>query len=313
MHVTDLDSVTSVEPMLCYLAVTAGLGCSEVLWRQQQLCCQSCACNICCSTVAQQCSQSQSYGCTHHHRLVGVTLKRLLQGQVPAEAPTESQYGSPEADAAVQKLQSMGATVYPPGNKDAIDWGVLAGEVQPGPGTAPCTAVRHLLLALKDIAALPGGAGFTTAWQGHSSRWVCGVGTQCGGASQPGLCRVLRRAQKNVKQSQKATMLQRRCLCMLPAAGLAAGSRCTLLACANNCSGPAHAPCHYVLHPWQCCPPSLLGKMVCLACITLVLQAMTTRSVRLRTPCCWRCSTLKSMMTLPNAPAKATPATSPGL
>lgn len=49
------------------------------------------------------------------------------QGQVPAEAPTESQYGSPEADAAVQKLQSMGATVYPPGNKDAIDWGVLAG------------------------------------------------------------------------------------------------------------------------------------------------------------------------------------------
>ena len=49
-----------------------------------------------------------------------------------AEAPIESQYGSPEADAAVQKLQSMGATVYPPGNKDAIDWGALAGMVQQG-------------------------------------------------------------------------------------------------------------------------------------------------------------------------------------
>ena len=80
----------------------------------------------------------------------------MVQAQVPAEAATESQYGSPEADAAVQKLQSMGATVYPPGNKDAIDWGALAGGVQQGPGTPLCTAVRHLFLASKELAQLSG-------------------------------------------------------------------------------------------------------------------------------------------------------------
>ena len=125
----------------------------------------------------------------------------MVQAQVPAEAPTESQYGSPEADAAVQNLQSMGATVYPPGNKDAIDWGALAGEVQQGPGTPSCAAVRHLLPANKDIAALPGGPASTIAYQGHSSYRVCGIDRQCGGASQPGPCRVLRRAQKHLKQS----------------------------------------------------------------------------------------------------------------
>ena len=36
-------------------------------------------------------------------------------------------WGSQSAAAAVKKLQSMGAQVFPPGSKTDIDWGVLAG------------------------------------------------------------------------------------------------------------------------------------------------------------------------------------------
>lgn len=39
------------------------------------------------------------------------------------------EYGSKEADQAAKKLQELGAMVYPPGNKAAIDWGMLAGTV----------------------------------------------------------------------------------------------------------------------------------------------------------------------------------------
>jgi hypothetical protein len=37
-------------------------------------------------------------------------------------------WGSNAAVAAVQKLRSMGAQVFPPGSKEKFDWGVLAGE-----------------------------------------------------------------------------------------------------------------------------------------------------------------------------------------
>jgi hypothetical protein len=36
-------------------------------------------------------------------------------------------FGSPQANAAVKKLEKLGAIVYPPGNKDSVDWGLLAG------------------------------------------------------------------------------------------------------------------------------------------------------------------------------------------
>ena len=41
------------------------------------------------------------------------------------EAPD---YGSLEANRAVKKLEHLGAIVYPPGNKEEVDWGLLAGE-----------------------------------------------------------------------------------------------------------------------------------------------------------------------------------------
>ena len=39
----------------------------------------------------------------------------------------EVDYGSATANAAVKRIEKLGASVYPPGNKDAVDWGVLAG------------------------------------------------------------------------------------------------------------------------------------------------------------------------------------------
>ena len=190
--------------------------------------------------------------------------------------------------------------MYPPGNKDAIDWGALAGKVQQGPGTPPCAAVRHLLLADKDIAALPGGAASTTAWQGQSSYSFCDVGRQCGGQGVAGFPVV------HSNTSNKAKKLQ--CHKELPI-GTARSRRVW----ANSC--PGRCPCSLSLHVTSIALSLLylLDKMARLLCIVVVLQAMTTRSVRLRIPCCWRCSTLRSMMTLPNEPARATPATSPGL
>ncbi|KAA6425260.1 MAG: 26S protease regulatory [Trebouxia sp. A1-2] len=60
---------------------------------------------------------------------------RLMPGQQrrqPLQGPPEREeekfeYGSQEADQAAQQLQSLGTMVYPPGNKAAIDWGILAG------------------------------------------------------------------------------------------------------------------------------------------------------------------------------------------
>ena len=58
-----------------------------------------------------------------------------MQQQRQQHAPQHAQpsapfqdYGSPAANEAVQQLQSLGATVHPPEAKDAMDWGVLAGE-----------------------------------------------------------------------------------------------------------------------------------------------------------------------------------------
>ena len=36
-------------------------------------------------------------------------------------------YGSPEANRAVEKLTKMGCIVHPPGSSEAADWGALAG------------------------------------------------------------------------------------------------------------------------------------------------------------------------------------------
>lgn len=47
--------------------------------------------------------------------------------QGPALPQAGYAYGSAAADQAVQKLQSLGAKVYPPEAKDVMDWGVLAG------------------------------------------------------------------------------------------------------------------------------------------------------------------------------------------
>lgn len=56
--------------------------------------------------------------------------QRLSQrGQPPAEEEERFEYGSRQADAAAKKLQSLGTLVYPPGNKQAIDWGILAGYI----------------------------------------------------------------------------------------------------------------------------------------------------------------------------------------
>ena len=52
------------------------------------------------------------------------------QHQRQEQREEKFEYGSREADQAAQKLQSLGAMVYPPGNKTAIDWGILAGGLQ---------------------------------------------------------------------------------------------------------------------------------------------------------------------------------------
>lgn len=36
-------------------------------------------------------------------------------------------YGSPDANRAVEKLTKMGCIVHPPGKSEAADWGALAG------------------------------------------------------------------------------------------------------------------------------------------------------------------------------------------
>ena len=46
-------------------------------------------------------------------------------------------WGSSTAVAAVKKLQSMGAQVFPPGSKEKVDWGVLAGTRQDLSTTCP--------------------------------------------------------------------------------------------------------------------------------------------------------------------------------
>ncbi|DBA82674.1 TPA: hypothetical protein ACH3X1_006917 [Trebouxia sp. C0004] len=57
----------------------------------------------------------------------GQQRRQPLQGQSQETEEEKFEYGSWEADQAAQKLQSLGTMVYPPGNKAAIDWGILAG------------------------------------------------------------------------------------------------------------------------------------------------------------------------------------------
>ena len=59
-------------------------------------------------------------------------------------------YGSQAANKAVQRLQSLGATVHPPVAKDAMDWGVLAGKQH------PCHSARWSLDARWMAASCPG-------------------------------------------------------------------------------------------------------------------------------------------------------------
>lgn len=61
----------------------------------------------------------------------GQQQRQPLQGQSQKTVEEQFEYGSWEADQAAQKLQSLGTMVYPPGNKAAIDWGILAGGVSP--------------------------------------------------------------------------------------------------------------------------------------------------------------------------------------
>ncbi len=56
----------------------------------------------------------------------GQQRRQPLQGQSQETVEEKFEYGSREA---AQKLQSLGTMVYPPGNKAAIDWGILAGGV----------------------------------------------------------------------------------------------------------------------------------------------------------------------------------------
>ena len=82
--------------------------------------------------------RSVTRGWPPHHR-------RLNQDSQEQEQQATFEYGSREADAAAQKLKSLGAIVYPPGNKAAIDWGILAGE-----GSLPYLShlMRHFMHAL---------------------------------------------------------------------------------------------------------------------------------------------------------------------
>ena len=58
--------------------------------------------------------------------------RRQVQRRTADEAVEEKfEYGSREADQAAQKLQSLGAMVYPPGKEGTFDWGILAGPAQP--------------------------------------------------------------------------------------------------------------------------------------------------------------------------------------
>ncbi len=66
----------------------------------------------------------------HRPRLIpGQQRRQPLQGQSHESQEEKFEYGSWEADQAARKLQSLGTMVYPPGNKAAIDWGILAGGV----------------------------------------------------------------------------------------------------------------------------------------------------------------------------------------
>lgn len=63
-------------------------------------------------------------------------------------------YGSPQANAAVQRLEKLGAVVYPPGSKDAVDWGVLAGALVPRPEGLCCRQRMASFLLFKLRVAL---------------------------------------------------------------------------------------------------------------------------------------------------------------
>ena len=47
----------------------------------------------------------------------------------PPSTPSHD-YGSRAANDAAQKLESLGASVYPPEAKDTMDWGILAGKLR---------------------------------------------------------------------------------------------------------------------------------------------------------------------------------------
>ena len=64
------------------------------------------------------------------------------QGTAEDEVEEKHEFGSREADQAARKLQELGAIVYPAGDKQAVEWGMLAGSLliptgQFGPGHVP--------------------------------------------------------------------------------------------------------------------------------------------------------------------------------
>ena len=56
---------------------------------------------------------------------------RGLKQEAASSGVKEVDYGSSQANAAVKKLEKLGAIVYPPGEKGAVDWGLLAGLPYP--------------------------------------------------------------------------------------------------------------------------------------------------------------------------------------
>ena len=58
-------------------------------------------------------------------------FQRRQSDGAPEGVEEKFEYGSREAGQAAQTLQSLGAMVYPPANKDTFDWGILAGAAQP--------------------------------------------------------------------------------------------------------------------------------------------------------------------------------------
>ena len=188
----------------------------------------------------------------------------------------------------MKKLESLGAIVYPPKDKAEFDWDILAGMGQPCKSYTEHPYVKAMVVGyrLGQICCCSHAPRYTLGaavcsprakLKNHRARTTC--------KDQPGFSSpcIMKSA-----ASRAATCLQR-----IPPGNAASGGAASQLI--QTCAG---------------CEEQ---KQEIEDTLLLALQGMKSRSRRLRTLYCWRCSTQKCMRPLQPAHAAGLAAIAPGL